>query len=125
MRFLRRNRIALLTLALLLFCGVMVLRQVLVNQSRHVELREAFILLHSRGYGPEAERLYRRLLRNLEDLPNRTLMDDYQRTLMLVDPAAAQQDNLIWRYHWTVSNELETRAVSALERARKLAEEDP
>jgi hypothetical protein len=123
MRFFRRNRFALAFLALLIFCSAMVVRQFMANQSRHVELREAFILLYSRGYRSEAERLYKRLLSDLEHLPDRAVQEDYDRTLLLVDPMTQQQDNLIWRYHWTVSNELEVRSVSALRRARKLAEE--
>src|SRR5437660_7663800 len=123
MRFFRGNRFALIFFLLLIFCGAMVVRQFMVNQSRHVELREYFILLHSKGYKPEAERLFKRLLRELEGLPNKALMDDYQRTLMLVDPATQQPDNLIWRYHWTVSNELDKRSDSTLLRALKMAEE--
>jgi len=96
----------------------------MANQSKHLELREAFILLYSKGYRPEAERLYKRLLRDLEAIPNKTLMDDYQRTLLLVDPMTQQPDNLIWRYHWTVSKELEKRSESTLLRARKLAEDE-
>lgn len=122
MRFVRRNRFVLLFFVLVIFGGVMVVRQYLINQSKHVELREAFILLYSKGYRPEAERLCNQLLLELQDLPDRWLMDDYQRTLVLVDPAAQQKDNLIWRYHWTVSNEMEKRSVNALKRALKLAE---
>ena len=48
MQFLRRNRFSLIFLALLIFCSVMVVRQFLANQSKHLELREAFILLFSR-----------------------------------------------------------------------------
>ena len=101
----------------------MVVRQVVANQSRHVELREAFILLHSRGYQPQAERLYQRLLVELEHLPSKLLLDDFQRTLTLVDPARQEPDNLVWEYHWTVSNELEKRSEASLERALKLAEQ--
>ena len=124
MRFFRGNRFALIFFVLLIFCSAMVVRQFMVNQSRHVELREYFILLHSKGYKPQAERLFKRLLRELEGLPNKALMDDYQRTLMLVDPATQQPDNLIWRYHWTVSNELDKRSESTLLRALKMAEEE-
>src|SRR6266498_729163 len=81
MQLLRRNRFALVFLLLLVFCSAMVVRQFMANQSKHVEMREAFILLFYRGYRPEAERLFKRLLRDLEHLPNKTLMDDYQRTL--------------------------------------------
>jgi hypothetical protein len=51
-------------------------------------------------------------------------MDDYQRTLMLVDPAKQDPDNLIWKYHWTVSRELEKRSEGTLQRALKMAEEE-
>ncbi|HKS38234.1 MAG TPA: hypothetical protein VJW76_13640 [Verrucomicrobiae bacterium] len=124
MRLLRRNRFLVLFAALLAFCSLMVIRQFTANQSKHIEIREAFILLYIKGYKPEAERLYRRLLRDIEDLPNRTLIEDFQRTLLLVDPTAQQRDNLIWKYHWTVSNELEKRAESTLMRGRKLAEKE-
>jgi len=123
-RFFRGNRFALIFFVLLIFCSAMVVRQFMVNQSRHVELREYFILLFSKGYRPEAERLFQRLMRELQTLPNKALMDDYQRTLMLVDPATQQQTNLIWRYHWTVSNELEKRSESTLRRALKMAQEE-
>lgn len=124
MRLLRRNRFFVLFAALLVFCSLMVIRQITANQSKHIEIREAFILLYIKGYKPEAERLYGRLLRDIEDLPNRTLIEDFQRTLLLVDPTVQQRDNLIWKYHWTVSNELEKRAESTLMRARKLAEKE-
>ena len=123
MHFLRQHRFMLLFFALLVFCSVMVLKQFNANQSKHVELREAFILLHTRGYTNEAERLYQRLLREMPELPNKRLIDDFQRTLLLVDPYTQQTNNLIWKYHWTVSNELDRRSESTLVRARKLAEE--
>jgi hypothetical protein len=121
MRFVRRYRFVVLLFALLIVCGVMAARQYLANQAKHVEMREAFILLYSKGYRPEAERLYNRLMLDLEDLSDKSLMEDYQRTLMLVDPLAQQRDNPVWRYHWTLSNELEKRSVGALKRALKLA----
>jgi hypothetical protein len=124
MRVLRRNRFLLIFAALLVFCSLMVIRQIAANQSRHVEIREAFILLYIKGYKPEAGRLYTRLLRDIEDLPNKTLIEDFQRTLLLVDPTVQHPDNLIWKYHWTVSNELEKRSESTLMRARRLAEEE-
>ena len=123
MRFFRGNRFALIFFVLLIFCSAMVVSQFMVNQSRHVDLRENFILLYRQGYEPEAERLFKRLMRELDVLPNKALMDDYQRTLMQVDPRTQQPENLIWRYHWTVSNELEKRSESTLRRARKMAED--
>ena len=38
----------------LVFSAVMAVRQVIANQSRHAELREAFILLQSKGHIAEA-----------------------------------------------------------------------
>lgn len=112
----------LLFAALLVLCGIMVLRQISANQSKHVELREAFILLHTRGYKPESERLFRRLLKEMERVPDKVLIEDFQRTLTLVDTTREQRENLIWVYHWTVSNELEKRSAASLKRALKLAE---
>ena len=99
----------------------MVLRQSSLNQSAHSELREAFIILHSRGYTNEAQRLYNRLLRDLQTISNRDLREDFQRTLTLVDPSVQQPANLVWKYHWTVSNELEKRSEGSLARALRIA----
>ena len=113
----------------LLFCGILALASVLVmaqfrqNDAKHVELRESFVLLYSRGYETEADRLYQKLLAELKRLPDRQLTEDFQRTLTLVNPRQAQPDNLLWKYHWTVSNELEKRAAGSLQRALKLAGE--
>jgi len=107
----------------LLVVSIVVIQQLHARQSRHVEIREAFILLHTRGYTNEANRLYQRLLEDLQTLSNKQVMDDFQRTLLLVDPGANQPRNLLWKYHWTVSNEMDKRSESTLTRARKLAEE--
>ncbi len=123
MGFFRQYRFPLIFLGLLVFCSVMVIHQLNANQSKHVELREAFILLHTRGYTNQANRLYQRLLRDIPALSNKQLIDDFQRTLILVDPGTQHPENLIWDYHWTVSNELERRSESTLLRALKLAEE--
>jgi hypothetical protein len=123
MRFLRRNRYFLIFAALLVVCGTMVLRQMAANQSAHADLRESFILLQTKGYKNEAQRLFQRLLADLERLPNKALVEDFQRTLTLVDPTKQDAENLIWKYHRTVSNELEKRSESTLARALKLARE--
>jgi hypothetical protein len=99
----------------------MVIRQLEAKQGAHIELREAFILLHSRGYMDEAERLYNRLLRDMEHFTDKQLFDDFQRTLLLIDPTTRRPTNLVWKYHWTVSNELEKRQESALKRAHQIA----
>jgi len=121
--FVRQYKFVLLFLLLLVFCSVMVIRQLNANQERHIEIREAFILLHTKGYTNQAQKLYRRLLMDMPKLPNRALLQDFQRTLLLVDPNAHQPSNLVWSYHWTVSNELDRRSESTLMRALKLAEE--
>ena len=123
MSFVRQYKFVLLFLLLLVFCSVMVIRQLNANQERHIEIREAFILLHTKGYTNQAQKLYRRLLMDMPKLPNRALLQDFQRTLLLVDPNAHQPSNLVWSYHWTVSNELDRRSESTLMRALKLAEE--
>lgn len=81
-------------------------------------------MLYIKGYKKESERLYQRLLRETEDLSNKQLLDDFQRTLLLVDPMSNQPDNLIWNYHWTVSKILDKRSESTLMRALKLAGEE-
>src|SRR4051794_6237359 len=122
MRFLRQYRFILLFFVLLIFCSVMVLRQLNAKQTRHVEMREAFILLNTRGYTNESRRLYQKLLleipQSAKKLSDKQLLDDFQRTLLLVDPSTQQTNNLIWNYHWTLSNELDRRSESTLVRAR-------
>ena len=122
--FVQQHKFVLLFLALLVFCSVMVIRQLRASDKRHVEIREAFVLLHTKGYTNEAQKLYRRLLRDLETLPNQDLIQDFHRTLLLIDPATHQPSNLVWSYHWTVSNELERRSESTLMRALELAREE-
>jgi hypothetical protein len=124
MRFLRQYQFFLLFLALLVFCSLMVMRQFNVNRSKHVELREAFILLHTKGYTNQAIRLFTRLVSTVHEESDKALVDDFQRTVMVIDPGTPRPENLIWKYHWTVSNELEKRSESSLRRALKLAEEN-
>ena len=123
MTFFRQYRYLLLAMALLVICSVVVIEYINAGKSRHVEIREAFILLHTRGYTNQATRLYNHLLNEMHTLSNKQLIDDFQRTLLVVDPAANRPENLIWKYHWTVSNELEKRTESSLVHALKLADE--
>jgi hypothetical protein len=120
--FVRQHKFILLFLGLLVFCSVMVIRE-FTRDSKHVEIREAFILLHSKGYTNQAQKLYHRLLLDFQQLPDKALLDDFQRTLLLVDPYTYQPSNLVWSYHWTISGELERRQESTLTRALKLADE--
>jgi hypothetical protein len=123
MYLIRQYRSLLLFAGFVVVCSLMVIRQVNINQNRHVELREAFILLQTRGYRVEAGRLFQRLLKDMQNQSDRSLREDFQRTMTLVDPARQQPENLIWVYHWTVSNELERRSEASLKRALKLADQ--
>ena len=107
----------------LLIISIFAIRAFHAKQSRHAEIREAFILLHTRGYTNEARRLYEKLLDELPTMSNKQINEDFQRTLLLVDPSINQPSNLIWKYHWTVSNEMDKRSESSLMRALKLADE--
>src|SRR6266700_2733945 len=118
MRFFRRHQYLFCFLAVLFFSSVMVVRQVIANQSAHVELREDFILLHERGEAEPETRLYQLLIQQLPRLDDKALVEDLQRTAMLVDPKAAQLDNLIWKYQVSVKNELQKRSERRLARAR-------
>ncbi len=123
MRFLRQYHFVWTFLAVLVFSSVMVLRQFKINHQRHADLREAFILLQAKGYTNQADRLYYRLLVEVDRVPHRVLFDDFQRTMMLVDPDVPQPKNLIWKYHRMVGDELEKRSPKIFGRALKLAEE--
>lgn len=107
----------------LVVCSVMVIRQINLNQGKHLELREAFILLYTKGYQPQAERWYQRLIAEVGTISNRQVIDDFQRTLTLVNPQQSESNNLVRKYHWTVSKELERRSWTTVEQALKLAEE--
>lgn len=122
--FLRQYKFILLFLALLVFCSVMVIRQFRASDKHHIEIREAFVLLHTKGYTNEAQKLYRRLLRDLDTVSNTDLIEDFRRTMLLIDPHTYQPSNLIYNYHWTVSKELERRSESTLTRALELAQEE-
>ena len=124
MRSLRPYHFIALFLVTLVFCSVMVIHQIHANQSRHVKLREAFILLHTRGYTNEARFLYQRLLDEAEKLSDTQLLDDFQRTLLVVDPTISAPQNLIYNYHWYISSELDRRSTKALRRALDLADEE-
>lgn len=124
MRSLRPYHFIALFLVTLVFCSVMVIRQIHANQSRHVRLREAFILLHTRGYTNEARFLYQRLLDEAATLTDTQLLDDFQRTLLVVDPTISAPQNLVYNYHWYISSELDRRSPKALRRALELADEE-
>ncbi|MBI3853897.1 MAG: hypothetical protein HY298_27035 [Verrucomicrobia bacterium] len=122
MRFLRRNQYLLCFLAVLVFSCVMVLRQLMANQSAHVEMREDFLLLHDRGEAKASERLYQLLIQQLPDLSDKSLVDDLQRTSLLVDLKTPDLQNLVWKYGVSVKRELQKRSERRLSRALERAE---
>lgn len=115
MQFLRRNRYALLTVAVLIFSTVLVIQQYLANESAHTRRVEDFLLLHERGDKESCEHLYQMLVQQLPHLNNRSLVQDLLRTAMEVDPKTQQPDNLVWKYHVSVRNELKHRSEKRLE----------
>jgi hypothetical protein len=122
MQFLRRNQYLLLTLVVLIVSSVLVVRQFLANQSAHAQRLEDFILLHERGETKLCERRYQLLVQELPGLNDRSLVQDLQRTTMVVDAKTQQLENLVWKYHVSVGNELKRRAEKRLEAALQRAE---
>jgi len=115
MQFLRRNRYAILTVAVLLFSTVMVVQQYLANLSAHTMQVEEFLLLHERGEKESSAHLYQVLVQRLPHLSNHSLVQDLVRTATVVDTKTQQPDNLVWKYHVSVNNELKRRTVKRLE----------
>jgi hypothetical protein len=115
MQFFRRNRFALLTLAILIFSSVMALRQYLANQSVHSQQVEDFLLLKERGEKESTEHLYQMLVQQLPGINDRALVQDLQRTAMVVDIKTPNLDDLVWKYHVSVKNELRRRSEKRLE----------
>lgn len=127
MHFVRQHKFALSFLAVLAFSSIMVISQLDARKdaktSRHVELREAMILLQTGGYTNQADKLYLKLYADLEKLSNKDLIEDWQRTVTLVEPSSYQPSNSVWRYYWTVRKAMEQRSESIIQRALKLSEE--
>ncbi len=114
MRFLRRYQYFLCFLGVLVLACVLVLRQFMANQSAHVELREDFLLLHERGEAKASDALYQQLIQELAGLDEKGLVDDLQRTRLLIDPKAPDKENLVWKYYVSVKNELQRRSEKRL-----------
>ncbi len=110
MRFLRRHQYLLCFLGTLVLGCVLVVRQYLANQSTHIKLREDFIVLHDEGKAAACDELYQRLIQGLDALDERSLVDDLQRTSLLVDARTQDVENLVWKYHVSVKNEVRQRA---------------
>ena len=116
MQFLRRHQFLLCFLGVLVFSCVLVLRQFLANQSAHVELREDFLLLHERGEAKACDALYQQLIQALARLDEKSLVDDLQRTRLLIDPKTPDKEDLVWKYYVSVKNELQRRSEQRLAR---------
>jgi dihydropteroate synthase len=114
MQFLRRHKYLLCFLGVLVFSSIMVLRQFMANQSAHVELREDFLLLHERGEIKAGDALYQQLIQELANLDEKSLVDDLQRTRLLIDPQTPDKENLVWKYYMSVRNELRRRSEKRL-----------
>ena len=122
MRFWRRNQYFLLTLAILVLSSVLVVCQLRINESAHVQRLEDFIVLHDRGDAKSCEWLYQRLVQELPQMSDKSLVDDLQRTGMIVDPKTPQLDNLVWKFHISVGNELKRRSEKRIAAALRTTE---
>jgi hypothetical protein len=121
MRFVRHNKFFLVFLASLVICSVLVIRQFLVNQWEHIDLREDFILLHDEGQTRGTERLYQMLIQELPSLPARALLDDEQRLDLIQAQKHLPPADLVWKYRVSVQNELQRRTDERVARALKRA----
>ena len=121
MRFLQRNKFALLFLALLTTSSVLALRQFQANQTAHVELREDFILLHEQNETQSAGRLYQMLIQQLPRLSDADLVNDLQRLSLLRGTNPPSDHDLLWKLQVSANNELQKRARARIERARARA----
>jgi|ERR1041385_4423766 hypothetical protein len=111
----RREKILLLaTVAVVVLCAVMTVRQVVANQSRHAEVREAFILAHGKGDSTDAQRLYDRLKYDMPEEPTRHLIDDLERTTVITPTNQSASSNLLVRYHLSVQHEVQKRVEKYL-----------
>ena len=110
------------TATVMLLCAVMVVRQMVENQSRHAEEREAFILLYNKGHLREAEQLLFELKYDIPGEPTRHLIDDLQRMSPIAPTNQSGVTNLLVRYHRSVKHELEKRLEQRYLKARNAAE---
>ncbi|SRR5258708_7007182 len=119
MRFVRQNQYVLVFLGLLVFCTIMVLREIEARESAHVQRREDFLFIHEHAQPQAEQRLYQRLIQEFPDLSDRTLADDLQRTGMLVEAKKQEPDNLVWKFHVSLGNELRKRAERRVARGQQ------
>lgn len=123
MHFLRRHQFLLCFLAVLVLACVMVIHQFEANQSAHVERREDFIFLVQHGKREPAQHLYQVLVQELPDQSEISLVDDLERTALLVNTNASDQDDLLLKYHVSLKRTLEQRSQQRLGTILKAAQE--
>jgi hypothetical protein len=120
MRFLKRYRFFLLCLAVLICASILVVQQFLAAETAHFTLREDMIVLFEKGKTAEAEHVYQRLVEELSGVSDKILVDDYQRTALLLQGKEQNVSSLVYKYHWAVKQYLEKRSeqrlASALQR---------
>lgn len=121
MRFLKRHQFFLVFVAVLLLCSVMVIRQYLVNEHQHVDLREDFIVLCEEGKVQGAERLYQMLVQELPKVADRVLVDDEQRLAFALSQKQLMDADLLRKYYVSVQNELKQRIPGRVARAQARA----
>lgn len=114
MRFLRQYQYTLCFLAVAVFSLIMVFREMMASQSSHVQRREEFLVLQERGQADAADHLYQRLIQEFPELSDGNLADDLQRTALAFDTKTNNTENLVWKYHVSVRNELRHRAEHRL-----------
>lgn len=112
----------LVTAAVLVLCAILTVRQIVENQSRHAEMREAFIFSHTKGHSVDAQRLYDRLKYDLPEEPTRHLIDDLERTMAIAPTNQSASSNLLVRYHLSVQHEVQKRVEQKYLKSHKTSE---
>jgi hypothetical protein len=124
MQFLKRHRFFLLCLAVLVCASVLVIHQFLEAETAHFNLREDMIVLFEKSKTAEAEHVYQQLVEKLSAVTDKTLLDDYQRTAMLLQGKEQITSSLIYKYHWAVKQYMEKRSEQRLAIAEQRAARD-
>ena len=70
--------------------------------------------LIEKGEIKAGDALYQQLIQELANLDEKSLVDDLQRTRLLIDPQTPDKENLVWKYYMSVRNELRRRSEKRL-----------
>jgi len=119
MNFLKRHQYALMILAVVILSCILITYQYLANDSAHVQVREDFILLATSGNVKQAEHLYQELILHLKDLPDQSLIADFQRLAVLDLREKQEPGSLAAKYMAAVQNTLEKRAADRVSKLLK------